>query len=250
MTQPPPIASSRQGTWTIDVAHSSATFEAEHAGVSTFRGGFTPIDAKLVSGDDGLGLEGIVRSRRSASTTRTSDRTCSRPTSSTSTQPRDRLQLDLDRGSPDDLHVRGDLSMAGFELPVEATCRLRGPCGSRGHRAAVALARGHGRPHGVRHELADGAPRRQPGPRQRRPADRRARVPEELNANARSWRSAAVLRRDSHNTRLLRHLAEQAPAGLEIEVWEGLKASRRTTRTTTSPPGTGGGRSARGDRRR
>jgi chromate reductase len=32
------------------------------------------------------------------------------------------------------------------------------------------------------------------------------------------------LRRDSHNTRLLRHLAEQAPAGLEIEVWDGLKS--------------------------
>ena len=31
------------------------------------------------------------------------------------------------------------------------------------------------------------------------------------------------LRRDSHNTRLLRHLAERAPAGVEIELWEGLK---------------------------
>ena len=32
------------------------------------------------------------------------------------------------------------------------------------------------------------------------------------------------LRRDSHNSRLLRHLAEQAPAGLEIEIWDGLKS--------------------------
>jgi len=32
------------------------------------------------------------------------------------------------------------------------------------------------------------------------------------------------LRRDSHNTRLLRHLAEQAPAGLEIEIWDGLRS--------------------------
>jgi chromate reductase, NAD(P)H dehydrogenase (quinone) len=31
------------------------------------------------------------------------------------------------------------------------------------------------------------------------------------------------LRRDSHNTRLLRHLAEQAPPGIEIELWEGLR---------------------------
>jgi chromate reductase len=32
------------------------------------------------------------------------------------------------------------------------------------------------------------------------------------------------LRHDSHNTRLLRHLAEQAPQGVEIELWDGLRA--------------------------
>ena len=32
------------------------------------------------------------------------------------------------------------------------------------------------------------------------------------------------VRRDSHNTRLLRHAAERAPAGIEIEVWDGLKS--------------------------
>ena len=32
------------------------------------------------------------------------------------------------------------------------------------------------------------------------------------------------LRRDSHNTRLLRLAAERAPAGVEIELWRGLKA--------------------------
>ena len=32
------------------------------------------------------------------------------------------------------------------------------------------------------------------------------------------------LRRDSHNTRLLRHLAERAPADLELEIWDGLKS--------------------------
>ena len=32
------------------------------------------------------------------------------------------------------------------------------------------------------------------------------------------------MRRDSHNSRLLRHLAEQAPAGVEIEIWDGLKS--------------------------
>ncbi len=32
------------------------------------------------------------------------------------------------------------------------------------------------------------------------------------------------IRRDSHNTRLLRHLAEQAPPRTDIEIWEGLKS--------------------------
>jgi chromate reductase len=32
------------------------------------------------------------------------------------------------------------------------------------------------------------------------------------------------VRRDSHNARLLRHAAERAPEGVEIEVWEGLKS--------------------------
>ena len=32
------------------------------------------------------------------------------------------------------------------------------------------------------------------------------------------------VRRDSHNARLLRHAAERAPAGVEIEVWDGLKS--------------------------
>jgi chromate reductase len=32
------------------------------------------------------------------------------------------------------------------------------------------------------------------------------------------------IRRDSHNARLLRHLAERAPAGVEIELWDGLRS--------------------------
>ncbi len=32
------------------------------------------------------------------------------------------------------------------------------------------------------------------------------------------------LRADSHNSRLLRHVAERAPAGVEIEIWDGLKS--------------------------
>ena len=35
---------------------------------------------------------------------------------------------------------------------------------------------------------------------------------------------AGSLRRDSHNARLLRHVAGRAPEGVEIEIWDGLKS--------------------------
>jgi len=35
---------------------------------------------------------------------------------------------------------------------------------------------------------------------------------------------AGSVRRDSHNARLLRHLAERAPDGVEVEIWDGLKS--------------------------
>ncbi len=35
---------------------------------------------------------------------------------------------------------------------------------------------------------------------------------------------AGSLRRDSHNARLLRYVAERAPAGVEVEIWDGLRS--------------------------
>jgi|RhiMetdeSRZDD1v2_1073273.scaffolds.fasta_scaffold2863073_1 polyisoprenoid-binding protein YceI len=116
------------GTWAIDVAHSSATFEAEHAGVSTFRGGFTPIDAKLVSGDDGLELEGVVRVETiSVDDENIRPHLLSPDFFDVGRNPEVSFRSTSIDGPADDLRVRGDLSMAGFELPVEATGRLRGP---------------------------------------------------------------------------------------------------------------------------
>ena len=40
------------------------------------------------------------------------------------------------------------------------------------------------------------------------------------------------LRRDSHNTSLLRAAAEAAGSDVELELYDGLKAVPRTTRTT------------------
>jgi polyisoprenoid-binding protein YceI len=116
------------GTWNIDVAHSSASFEAEHAGVSTFRGGFTPVDATLVSGDDGLELEGTVRVEAiSVDDENIRPHLLSPDFFDVGRNPEISFRSTSIGGSPDDLEVRGELSMAGFTLPVEARGRLRGP---------------------------------------------------------------------------------------------------------------------------
>ena len=38
------------GTWELDPVHSKASFAVKHAGISTFRGHFTQVDAKLADG--------------------------------------------------------------------------------------------------------------------------------------------------------------------------------------------------------
>ena len=66
-----------------------------------------------------------------------------------------------------------------------------------------------------------------PGGGQALANDVRLVVELELNRGADPMRILAIsgsVRRDSHNTRLLRHAAERAPAGVEIEVWDGLKS--------------------------
>ena len=46
------------------------------------------------------------------------------------------------------------------------------------------------------------------------------------------------LRKDSHNTALLRAAAELLPPGVELELFDGLRESRPTTRTRTRPGST------------
>lgn len=49
------------GTWQADQLHSSVRIEVQHMGVSTFGAAFKDFDASLVSGPDGLTLEGSAR---------------------------------------------------------------------------------------------------------------------------------------------------------------------------------------------
>jgi polyisoprenoid-binding protein YceI len=49
------------GTWQADKLHSSVRIEVQHMGVSTFGAGFKEFDASLVSGADGVVLEGTAK---------------------------------------------------------------------------------------------------------------------------------------------------------------------------------------------
>ena len=120
------------GTYTADPIHSNANFEVEHAGVSIFRGGFKPIEATLVADDDGLRLEGSVAvDSISVDDENIRPHLLSPEFFDAERNPDVRFRSTEITGSDDDLAVTGELSMAGFSLPVEATGRLRGPCPDR-----------------------------------------------------------------------------------------------------------------------
>ena len=128
------------GVWNVDPVHSNAGFEVEHAGLSVFRGGFKPVDAKLTSGHDGLALEGAV-----AVDSITVDDENIRPHLLSpdffdfERNPQVRFQSTEISGSPDELTVTGELEMAGVALPVQATGRIRGPVAGPGGGAKLAL---------------------------------------------------------------------------------------------------------------
>jgi len=116
------------GTYTVDPVHSNANFEVEHAGVSIFRGAFKPIDATLVSTDDGLVLDGRVRvDGISVDDENIRPHLLSPEFFDAERNPEIRFRSTEISGSTDDLRIVGELSMAGASLPVEATGRLRGP---------------------------------------------------------------------------------------------------------------------------
>jgi polyisoprenoid-binding protein YceI len=116
------------GTWSVDNAHSSANFEIEHGGLSVFRGGFRPIDATLVSDDDGLALEGRVRVESiSVDDENIRPHLLSPDFFDAGRNPEITFRSTEIGGAADDLTVIGELSMAGVSLPVQAEGRIRGP---------------------------------------------------------------------------------------------------------------------------
>jgi polyisoprenoid-binding protein YceI len=116
------------GTWAVDEAHTSATFEVEHAGVSTFRGGFKPIDAKLTVADSAIELQGAVEVESiSVDDENIRPHLLSPEFFDADRNPRIEFRSTEITGDADDLRVTGELSMAGASLPVTGHGRLRGP---------------------------------------------------------------------------------------------------------------------------
>lgn len=139
VTHPP--AQVPAGTYHVDTSHSSATFEVEHAGISTFRGGFKPIDATLTAGEDGLRLEGAVRvDSISVEDESIRPHLLSPEFFDVERNPEVRFRSTRITGPADDLTVAGELSMAGFTLGVEAGGRLRGPVESPAGGQKLSLA--------------------------------------------------------------------------------------------------------------
>ena len=129
------------GIWVADQTHSNASFEVEHSGVSTFRGGFKPIAAKLVAGDDGATLEGSVAVESiSIDDENLRPHLLSPEFFDASRNPTVEFRSTEITGGAGDVYVKGDLSLAGVSLPVEATGRLRGPVdGPAGEKISLAL---------------------------------------------------------------------------------------------------------------
>lgn len=128
------------GTYAVDQSHSHAGFAVEHAGISEFRGSFSPIAARLTASEDGLRLEGAVRvDAISVDDENIRPHLLSPEFFDAERNPEVRFESTEFSGAPDDLRVTGDLSMAGFSLPVEATGSLRGPVPGPGGSEKLAL---------------------------------------------------------------------------------------------------------------
>ena len=54
------IASPLAGTYTVDPDHSSFGFAVRHMGISTFRGAFSGVSARVEAATDGLIIDGVV----------------------------------------------------------------------------------------------------------------------------------------------------------------------------------------------
>ena len=129
------------GTWEVDPVHSNASFEVVHSEVSIFRGAVKPLDGRLVAGEDGITLEGAVDvAGIGIDDENIRPHLLSPDFFDAEHNPQIRFRSTAVEGSADDLHVTGELEMAGATRTVEARGTIRGPVAGPGGGEKLALA--------------------------------------------------------------------------------------------------------------
>jgi polyisoprenoid-binding protein YceI len=116
------------GTWTADPLHSSVRIEVQHMGVSTFGAAFKDFEARLVSGPDGVELEGTARVESfDVQDEQLRPHVLSPEFLDAERHPELRFRSTGLRQDGDELIAEGELTIRGNTRPVEARGRVGQP---------------------------------------------------------------------------------------------------------------------------
>jgi polyisoprenoid-binding protein YceI len=116
------------GTWTADPLHSSVRIEVQHMGVSTFGAAFKDFEARLVSGPDGVELEGTARVESfDVQDEQLRPHVLSPEFLDAERHPELRFRSTGFRQDGDELIAEGELTIRGNTRPVEARGRVGQP---------------------------------------------------------------------------------------------------------------------------
>ena len=214
---PPP------GTWTIDPARSSLEFDDPEPRHRDHQGPRARV-RRHDHGRRGGGDRGHRRrDERSRPSTRRATGTCCRPTSSTpSGIPSSGSSPPAVEAHGDEIVVEGELTIKGVTKPVELSGRFVGPATDPwgNERIGLDLA-------GTVDRTEFGLELERPATRRRLPPPERGRPEGELRGGQgeltmRILALSGSLRDGSYNSALARAAAELAPAGVDVEVFDGL----------------------------
>ena len=211
------------GTWKSDPVHSTVGFAVKHHVVATFRGKFTELrgDARRRRGAE-------AHRRRQGDEHRRRGREPVRPPPVARLLRRRALSRSFassraaSAATATAFVADAELTVKGVTRPVTVTGTIAGPITDPygGERLGLTLETTIDRT-AVRDRLERAPSRRRPRRLQRRRAPRRARARQGA-VGVRILAVSGSLRRESYNTRLLRAAAELAPAGIELELYDGL----------------------------
>jgi polyisoprenoid-binding protein YceI len=116
------------GTWQADPLHSSVRIEVQHMGVSTFGAAFTDFGASLVSGPDGVELDGSARvDSFDVQDEQLRAHVLSPEFLDAERYPELRFRSTAFRQDGDEVIAQGELTIKGHTLIVEARGRVGRP---------------------------------------------------------------------------------------------------------------------------